>query len=364
MMVLLWVVGLPGQASEQPYFGPSLKFTYDGPVIVHNSQIRYTGNDRLTFATESWLLEHAPDLLDLRPAVDVWASRLGIHPRVLAAIVRDDFKTNAPDDRLAGMERTVEIASALAQAMAQAIENRPADQLAASRAVTATANALGIDLALPGELAYARTTKTAKGLPSPLFSYFQPPWQTGETWAGGGAHGGTGSGTQNALDFWADYRGWGEDLSQWWVAAMQDGTARVWSSCGMAIVHGNGWVTDYYHLDNIQVADNGSVQRNSRIANYADNVDQALCSGGSSSGPHVHMSLSFNGSRVPINEDMVDFSAFSHHVGEGQYDSNCDRSYYTHYSQGKVCPNYDRLLNDAPLTLPAEIFSNGFEMGL
>ena len=143
---------------------------------------------------------------------------------------------------------------------------------------------------------------------------------------------------------------------------MQSGTARVWSSCGMAVIHPNGWVTDYYHLDNIQVADRASVQRNQRIANYADNEPQAICSGGWSSGPHVHMSVSYNGSGVAVDSANLDFTAFSHHEGVGDYDTNCTRSWYNHYTEGKICPNYDQLLNNAPSTDPP-LFRDDFETG-
>ena len=45
----------------------------------------------------------------------------------------------------------------------------------------------------------------------------------------------------------------------------------------MPIVYPNGWVTDYYHLDHIQVTDGSYVERSDRIANYADNEGQATC---------------------------------------------------------------------------------------
>lgn len=125
-------------------------------------------------------------------------------------------------------------------------------------------------------------------LPSP------PPWPVGDTWAGGGAHGDT----HNALDFWGTYQEWVEDTSAHRVTAMQSGTVRVWSSCGLSVVHDNGWVTDYYHLDNIRVADLAIAERNERLANYADNEAQATCSGGWSTGPPVHMSLTQNGSAI------------------------------------------------------------------
>lgn len=345
------------QASEQWYTGPALQIDETNTVLIHNSQLRYSGADRLSFSTGDWAESEAPVLLRYIDIVDTWASRYSLHPRVLGHLLAAYFDVNPPSSRDAAMVQIVEMSAGLATLFDAAA----ADPFAATRSVMTVAHAYGLHQWWPPQaLAEEHITVSGGGPPAPLFGYFQPPWEIGETWAGGGAHGGNGSGNQNALDFWADYRGWGEDLSNYWVAAMQAGTARVWSSCSMAIVHPNGWVTDYYHLDHIQVSDRSVVERNTRIALYADNVDQALCNGGSSSGPHVHMSLSYDGSRVLVNEDQVDFSAFSHHIGEGQYDSNCSRSYYTHTTQGTVCPNYDRLLNNAPL-VSGPIFANGFE---
>ena len=71
----------------------------------------------------------------------------------------------------------------------------------------------------------------------PVFGWFQPPWEIGDTWAGGGAHGDTG--TCNALDYWGERRDWGADLSLWWVTAIQAGTARVWSECSVSVIHAN-----------------------------------------------------------------------------------------------------------------------------
>ena len=142
---------------------------------------------------------------------------------------------------------------------------------------------------------------------------------------------------------------------------MQSGTLRVWSSCSASVVHDNGWVTGYYHLENIQLPDFAAVERNDALANYADDEAQATCSGGWSSGPHVHMSLKYNGSSTTVDEDNVDFTVFSHHAGRGDYNTNCNESWYDHDSVGLVCPNYDQLLNDT--TMPTGLFADGFESG-
>lgn len=352
------LTGTNALASEQHYAGPALQVMQAARLTVHNSQLRYTGSDRLTFSTEDWASLHEPALLPYVGSIDSWGSRYSLHPRVLGQLVAAHFDRVPPLTRLAAMDRIAQISTGLSTVF----DSGSDDPFAATQALDAVAQAYGILRWEPAEELAEPSLNAGRGSsPAPLFGYFQPPWEVGETWAGGGAHGSNGSGTQNALDFWGDYRGWGEDLSNFWVAAMQAGTVRVWSSCSLAIVHPNGWVTDYYHLDHIQVADRSKVDRNTRIALYADNVDQALCSGGSSSGPHVHVSLSYDGSRVLVNEDQVDFTAFSHHVGQGQYDSNCSRSFYNHSALGTVCPNRDQLLNNTSPAASGPIFSDGFE---
>ncbi|MEO1084908.1 MAG: hypothetical protein AAFY88_11755, partial [Acidobacteriota bacterium] len=57
-------------ASENSYHGPALRAHYEGPLLVDNSQLRYTGQDRLTFFAEDYLREHLPHLLPLRTAID------------------------------------------------------------------------------------------------------------------------------------------------------------------------------------------------------------------------------------------------------------------------------------------------------
>ncbi|MEM1177499.1 MAG: hypothetical protein AAGM22_04090 [Acidobacteriota bacterium] len=346
------------RASDNPYQGPALRVDYSGPVEVANSQVRYTGEDRLTFFTANYLKDNLPELLPLRPAIDGWASRHGVHPRVLSHVVADYFAGRVPRGERLEFDEVARLAAAIDSVM----EEEGDHPLAATRAIRATSEALGFSLRIPAELAQPRIGVSRLGGNPTLFGYFQPPWEIGETWAGGGAHGNTGSGLQNALDFIGGGAGWGDDTSQWWVASMQSGTVRVWSTCGMAIIHENGWVTDYYHLDNIQVSDMQPIDRDVRLSNYADNLDQATCTGGSSTGPHVHMSVTWNGDRVLVDESQIDFSAFSHHVGVGQYDSNCNTSWYTHFTVGQVCPFFRQLLNDAP-TPTSVIFRDGFESG-
>jgi LasA protease len=278
----------------------------------------------LSFDTTGYLERHAPNLSPLRPAIDTWAAMHAIHPRVLIPVLQGYWPVAATS----GTDSEKEIVHQIATGLAQVYLRNSSDPLAASKAVMAIADAYHSTLELPQGLASSRE------IPDPSvptsFGWFQPPFTMGDTWAGGGAHGDTGTGIRNALDYWGEWRLWDADLSAFWVAAMQEGTARVWSECSVSVIHAEGWVTTYYHLENIQLADQQAVERNTVISNYANDLPTALCQGGSSSGPHVHSALYHNGDRVEIDEANVDFTAFSHHAGVGQYDFDCSTSWYNH----------------------------------
>ena len=352
-LLVLWVLATPVAGSELRWEGPPLPDDYRGPMLVDNSQYRYTAHDMLAFSTAEHLTDSFPELLPLRSAIDTWAARVGIHPRLLSAVVRDSFAGSTVFGDWVDQNTVAQLAAGLGEVYAL----RASDPLAASQAVAAVSRALGFELDLPADLADARQLVAAPTAGPPLFGYFQPPWEIGDTWSGGGAHGPS----HNALDFWGDWVPWGGDTTPYWVSAMQEGVARVWSSCSMSVIHPNGWTTSYYHLDNILVADQTPVLRNDRLANYADNEPQAICDGGFSTGPHVHMYQRYDGTNISVDEANVDFTAFSHHAGVGDYDTNCDRSWYNHFTVGTVCPNWDLLLNDAPG--PGPLFEDGFESG-
>ena len=380
ILVVVAIIGLgfptTASASEVNYRGPQLVVDYDGPITVDNTRFLYPSSEKLAFRTERYLEEQAPHLIELRPAIDTWAARLGVHPRVLSHVADDFFRARgdiengpSPETLRWTRERAEQIMD-LAAGLVTVFGTQGSHPLAASRAVAAVSGAYDFtarshpELAAPKlDLPVVAPGPVGGGSGPPLFGYFQPPWERGDTWAGGGAHGDTGSGDQNALDFWGSFRNWGSgDIFQWWVAAAQAGTARVWSTCFVTIIHGNGWETNYYHLENIQVSDMQQVQRDDRLSNYADDEAQATCQGGFSSGPHVHFSVEYQGARVIIDEANVDFTSWSHHVGSGQYDSNCSRSWYTLAAGSRVCPNQDALPNDSP-DPGGMIFEDGFESG-
>ncbi|MFK8012518.1 MAG: M23 family metallopeptidase [Marinicellaceae bacterium] len=362
LLLILIFLGTASHSSEFVYTGPKLEFNYTGPMIIDNSQMEYTASDRLTFYTKDYLTESYPHLLPFKEAIDTWSAMHSIHPKVLVNVVEEYFKNKTIDDSINNKQKIFQMATGIKKTLNQF----KGDPLAASIAVSSIANAYNFTLKLDQNLASKRILSEHNYFRGnqgpPLFSYFQPPWPRGEVWTGGGVHTNTGSGNgaRNSLDFFANFVPWGGDTSNLWVSAAESGIVRVFSSCFVQVVHSNGWVTGYYHLDNVLVNDFQDVSSNQRLSNYADNLAQATCQGGSSTGPHVHYSKYYDGDSIEIDEPNVDFTSWKHKAGEGNYDSNCSRSIYTLLPQNTtVCPFFINLPNNT--TAGDLIYSNGFE---
>jgi murein DD-endopeptidase MepM/ murein hydrolase activator NlpD len=135
----------------------------------------------------------------------------------------------------------------------------------------------------------------------PPADMFQLPWQQGEAWI---ALDGFDDGTKRpetsphnylnggAVDFTPNKDVHiGVDTSNFWVTAAAAGTVVVISSCHIVINHGNGWLTEYQHLGNIQVVLGESVYRNQRLGVIHDNIGVQVCPGNVSPYPHLHFSL-------------------------------------------------------------------------
>ena len=107
---------------------------------------------------------------------------------------------------------------------------------------------------------YARAQALANLPPADMF---QLPWQQGEAWI---ALDGLDNGSKRSEESPHNYLNGGAvdftphkdvyvgiDTSNFWVTAAAAGTVTEISSCHLKINHGNGWVTEYQHLANIQV---------------------------------------------------------------------------------------------------------------
>ncbi len=135
----------------------------------------------------------------------------------------------------------------------------------------------------------------------PPVDMFQLPWQQGEAWI---ALDGFDNGTKRPLDSPHNYKNGGAvdftphkdvrigiDTSNFWVTAAAAGTVVVVSSCHIKINHGNGWITEYQHLDKIQVKLGDAVYRNQRLGIIHDNYGVQVCPGNTNPYPHLHFSL-------------------------------------------------------------------------
>jgi len=84
----------------------------------------------------------------------------------------------------------------------------------------------------------------------------------------------------------------GEDTSNFWVTAAATGTVVGISKCHVILDHGNGWVTQYQFLGNIQVNLGDTVDRNQRLGIIADGVRYKFCLGSTDPDiPHLHFML-------------------------------------------------------------------------
>jgi hypothetical protein len=113
-------------------------------------------------------------------------------------------------------------------------------------------------------------------------------------------------------------------------------------------LHSGGWETTYYHIENIQNF-SGTINQNEKIGVIANTLAEAICSGGSSTGPHVHFNLKHNGALVAINGTPL--SGWYVHAGRWNYDT--DPNYmWLERSGVKKFANTNRVLSEVPpLTL-------------
>ena len=136
----------------------------------------------------------------------------------------------------------------------------------------------------------------------PPADFFQLPWEQGVAWM---AIDGIDNGAKRPLSSSHNYRVGGaidfaprkymyrgEDTSNFWVAAAGPGMVIDKSTCHVILDHGNGWVTQYQFLGNVQVELGQSVERNQRLGIIADGVRYKFCLGSIEPDvPHLHFML-------------------------------------------------------------------------
>ena len=136
----------------------------------------------------------------------------------------------------------------------------------------------------------------------PPADFFQLPWEQGLAWyAIDGIDNGSRrplSSSHNhkvggAIDFAPRINMFrGEDTSNFWVTAAGPGTVVATSTCHVILDHGNGWITQYQFLGNIQVNLGQTVERNQHLGIIADGIRYKFCLGSVEPDiPHLHFML-------------------------------------------------------------------------
>lgn len=179
---------------------------------------------------------------------------------------------------------------------------------------------------------------------------FQLPWSLGTKWISNGVHNSNGQNQRplSSLDFTQSWNyGWNNSNNtqeRTRVVAAADGIIKVYSSCSLAVYHEDGFETQYYHMAGLDVRTGDQVYANQAIGYYANDKNQALCSGGHSTGPHLHFSIMKNGVFVDMYEKV--FSGW-----KVMYDINSTVSYRTrttfHHWDGSVLGTGQYLNNES-----------------
>ncbi len=353
---------------------------------VHNTRLVYSTEEMVNLELDRFIERSAPHLAPYRETLSHWSAASTISPKVTLTLIemqsgmvsepralgptdhdpRDDSSRPlgslvAPAgfsnqlrgglDQLSNLFYGYQPASTTNLSPASP-HDRPADAASAAlRALLVSQEALARFVAtyadlFPNASALSQPTPgahfhTKAAAPAP--NYLQLPYSIGLGWIFNGAHSyrGNNEGPPSSLDFSRNWPTWGANTSNDWVVAAHGGQVIVHSSCFIQVLGSDGWSTTYYHLDNIVVANGQTVQGNQRLANYANNQAQALCGGGSSTGPHVHFSLRRNGEYASL--DGVALSGWVVHPGTVDYHADCN-FFWLERNGSRVCA-WSRLIN-------------------
>ncbi|QPF76202.1 M23 family metallopeptidase [Roseateles sp. DAIF2] len=371
LLVLAGAAAFPGLAAETNAAKPRLP--------APNSLV-YSHAEMFNFDVESYLLATAPELAQYAESISHWAGYSSISPRVLLTLIEQQsgllsrsaaskrgggaavarpmgalskqqgFNAQVRDvaDQLARRVYEPAPAAGAAEFGAEAAKPTPLRALLASSDGaeeefaatyqrlfglsfdTGAARALQDQTAATDDAAEATTNSAnaASLLAGPPVGFLQFPFPLGDSWHVGGAHTNTGSGNypMSSLDM-SKGGGWGSNQTGVRVSASAAGTFKRHSSCFAEVVHSGGWSTTYYHLDRLQYNTGAAVAKNAFIGNPANNRAQALCNGGSSTGPHQHWSLKLNGAWQHLNT--VNLAGWQITATGSSYDTNCNRFYLT-----------------------------------
>jgi LasA protease len=329
----------------------------------------YSYDEMFDFDIDTYLATRAPHLRQHGEAISHWAGYSSISPKVLIALMEQRSgvvtRRRAAADamrrpfgklsRAVGFNEQIrDVANALRQALyeqqdpALAPKGRvPLSRANPLQALYLQAGESEASAALLGDgefqqvygrlfneprkaaapsARFAVSANDVSAMAGPANGFLQFPFPRGRTWHVGGAHTNTGSGSypMSSLDMYLG-GGWGSYQGDTWVVASAAGSFKRHSSCFAEVVHSGGWSTTYYHMANLQYGSGAYVYSNYRLGNPATTYSQALCNGGSSTGPHQHWSLKYNGSHYHLNG--VYLSGFQITALGWSYDTNCSRFY-------------------------------------
>lgn len=338
------------------------------------------------FDLTAFLEQQAPHLVAEEEAILHWSGFASIHPRVMLALMeaRTSVVTSPTEASLKRpfgtlssevgfKEQLADVTTRLSQryynlesqrqSTGQSLLGRPADARQSSATLALASATVENSRSLRAEEPLAAFTESyarlfpgaANALQSPeinkeadntegLTGYarfvppsnlMQMPWRQGYWWIPNGAHSNTGSGYPlSSIDVSYDWPWWNSRTYS--VAAAHSGRVRVFSRCQVRVTHSSGWATNYYHMSGIQVKNGQWVNRNTKLGNYASDRGTALCQGGSSTGPHLHFSLLYNGQYRSLQG--VNLGPYKVDVGRYSYDNNCYSFWlYNEYRGRKEC---------------------------
>ena len=338
-----------------------------GSAGLTGQDLVYSYDEMFDFDTKAYLTKHAPHLVRHSESISHWAGYSSISPKVLIALMeqqsgvvtRKGVKRDAlsrPFGELSKAKdfnaQTRDVAGALRQALYEQQNPKlapkgviPLARANPLQALYVRAGKSHANAALLGDgqfqQVYGRlfneprkavapssrfATKAADAKAGPANGFLQFPYPRGQSWHVGGAHTNTGSGSfpMSSLDMGRG-GGWGSYQGGNWVSSSAAGYFKRHSSCFAEVVHSGGWSTTYYHMMNLQYGTGAYIYRNTGIGNPANYYSQALCNGGSSTGPHLHWSLKYNGSHYHLNG--VYLSGFQITALGSSYDTYCSRFY-------------------------------------
>lgn len=307
-------------------------------VLISDNEFTYQPYFR-PFDLDHFLAETLPTWHALSEPFQHWAGATGVDPRVLLTTLIILFPEKTPS-----AEEIKTLANQLSQGFYHYESHRSLSHQRYNPATLAIAQQLPTTSAwqtwltqyeawfyLPAPELEIQTARSDFIAPDSM----QWPWRQGYSWVPNGPHSHSGSGYPlSSIDVSYDWPQWGAPTYS--VTAAHDGYVTVLSRCQVRVSNPNGWETNYYHMDGIQVGNKQWVTRDTKLGVYASQRSTALCEGGSSTGPHLHFSLLYKGRFQSIQG--VQFGPYQVQSGRYNYDNDCRYAWLNDTrNQRKMC---------------------------